>query len=189
MSLTPSHYQHPQLRRLPRLSYAQSPASIQFWPLHPCTSPYCIPSCFKTHQKFWMKHCEAHHQQQQSTGIPVKQVALKHVATSSILPTRFELARWQGYTGPCDMPHTRRDRSICWRSCWQNMRWGWWSRVDGAYTYWLCICYTNSAIEIHFILLIIRVVSLCILLDILKTSMILTKRFWEPLRQQNMIST
>ncbi|KAK0229526.1 hypothetical protein EDD85DRAFT_957284 [Armillaria nabsnona] len=47
---------------------------------------------FKSHQKFCIRHCKACHQVQETTGLPVKQVALKHVAASSILATQFEPA-------------------------------------------------------------------------------------------------
>ncbi len=47
---------------------------------------------FKTHQKFHSIHCETHYQVQECTGLPVKQIVLKHVATSSVLATMLEPA-------------------------------------------------------------------------------------------------
>ncbi|SJL10269.1 uncharacterized protein ARMOST_13653 [Armillaria ostoyae] len=47
---------------------------------------------FKSHQKFRIQRREARRQVQESRGLPVKQVALKRVAASSILATQFEPA-------------------------------------------------------------------------------------------------
>ncbi len=57
---------------------------------------------FKSHQKFCIRRREARRQVQEIMGLPVKQVALKHVAASSILATQFEPARRRGYAGPRD---------------------------------------------------------------------------------------
>ncbi|KAK0235525.1 hypothetical protein EDD85DRAFT_955084 [Armillaria nabsnona] len=53
---------------------------------------------FKSHQKFRIQRCQV----QETMGLPVKQIALKCVAASSILATQFEPARRRGYAGPCD---------------------------------------------------------------------------------------